>query len=554
MSKIKIYALGGLGEIGKNMYVCEVDDRIFILDAGLKYPSIDLLGVDSIYPDISSLEKKSKKIVGVFLSHGHDENIGAVLELLKKFNVGVFGSHFTISILEDQIVDAGLKLEDYRLYRVNDSKILKFGNVNVIFYYVSHSIPESTNIAILTEDGAIVYAPDFTFDVINDKHYKISFDKISEISKNGVIAVLSESLGINNLSRAVNNEYMEYNVTQMAMKNKRIFFAMYSSDLEKIQRVANICTQYGKRIVLIGRKTQRIINTALNNNYLWIPEEKLVNLKFRTEDNQNLDDDLAIIVAGLRHEPYYMLQRMCRDQDRLLKIEKYDEVMLICPPQAGCERIASRTVDELLMTGAHVYQLNKQEVRGSHADPEELKLLYNMLKPKYIIPINGEYRHQYVHKQMAIQSGFNDEQVLLLKNGEVIEFEDGINKGIVESVSSGDVLVDGSVIGDINEIVLKEREMMSEEGVIIVAGTIDLINKKIISNPVCLTKGVALDENDTLVKDIENYSYNFLNNYLRIKSDDIILNDMLREALSNFVSENTKKRPIILPSIIEIKD
>jgi len=554
MAKIKFFALGGLGEIGKNMYILEVEDRIFILDAGSKFPSSDLLGIDNVYPNISYLEKNKDRIVGLFLTHGHEEHIGATIEILKRFNIGVHGSHFTISVLEQMLKEEGLNLSDYRLYRINDNKELSYNNLKVRFYYVSHSIPETMNIAIITEDGAIVYAPDFTFDVTSNKRYKISFDKISEISNQNVIALASGSLGALNVNGTHNNYALETNVSQLAMKNKRIFISLYSNDLVKLQRVIDICLAYNRRIAIIGRKTQKLISIATATNYIDVPEEKFVNLKFRTEEKKNDDSDLAIIVTGLRHEPYYSILRMCKGEDRLVKIEKGDEVLFICPPETGCENISSRTIDEILLAGAKYYSMKKEELRSSYADSEELKLLYSMLKPRYIIPINGEFRHQYVQKKIAMQQGYKEKEIIILQNGEVASFEDGDFKGLIDHVSCGDVMVDGGIVGDVNDVVLKDRELMSEDGIVIVSILIDRNNKKIIDGAVVQSCGVLLEEGSTFLQDLEQQANQFIESFFLMKEEEInsSTNELLRSYLMNYMYQNTNMRPILVPSVIEI--
>ena len=554
MSKIRFFGLGGLGENGKNMYICEVDESIFVLDAGLKYPSVDLLGIDAVYPDMTYLEEKRNNIQGIFLSHGHEDHIGAVVEFLKRFNVSVYGTHFTISILEDNINEAGLNIKDYKLYRINEEKVLKFGAVKVEFYNVTHSIPEALNIAIITKDGCIVYAPDFSFDVNNDKRYQISFNRINDISKYGVLAVAPESLGTSNTTRTSNNTELDYAVKKAVLKKGRVFFTVFSTDLEKIQRVIDISVNNGRRVALIGRKTQRIVNIAIERGYLKTKEDKLVTLKFRDDKISNEDEDLAIIVTGARHEPFYMLQRMCNGQDRLLQLNKNDEVLLLTPPVPGTERIAARTLGIVLESGANVIQFSKDSLRSAHANPGNLKMLYSMLKPKYIIPIIGEYRHQYQQRNVALEAGYNSNNIILLENGQVAEFENGVYKGTNTKVSTGDVLVDGSIVGDINEVVLKDREVLSEEGIIFVNVSVELKKRRFLGGPEIVSKGFNCENKEEIFEELKHITVDTI--YLYLNKKNLELNpaiEYLRDKLNSYVYKNTKKRPIIIPSIIDIK-
>ena len=553
---IKFFSLGGLGEVGKNMYVCEVDERIFIFDAGSKMPGDDLLGVDNVYPNISYLEDNASRIVGLFLTHAHDENIGATIEILKRFNVGIFASHFTISILEDKIKEAGLEIKNYRLYRINEEKILKFGDSQVEAYFVSHSIPETLNYAICTRSGIIVYAPEFTFNISNDRKYTINFDKISDLGKRGVLALACGSMGVNNTGTH-SNVFLENSVTQFAMKDKRIIISMYSTDLDKLQRVINICLKFNRRIALLGRKTQKLISKAIEIGYIDVPEERLVNLRFRDINNiENDEKDLAIIILGKNHEPYYSVERMCKGNDRLIKIGRNDEVLFIAPPQVGCERIASRAVDSLIMCGAKYHSLGEEELRSEYADREEMKMLYNMLKPKYLIPICGEFRHQYVQKQIATESFFDEKNVIVVENGEVLTFVNGEFKGLTDHITCGDVLVDGAIVGDVNDMVLKDRELMSEDGIIIATIFISKNKKRIIDGPKFEFCGVIKDKNDVFFNELDEVTNNFFKSYFRLKDEEKTMscNEMLRDCLMKKMFADTVKRPLIIPSVVEIEE
>ncbi len=554
MSQIRFFGLGGLGENGKNMFVCEVDERIFVLDAGLKYPSVDLFGIDTIIPDISYLIKNKNKVQGIFISHGHEDHIGALVELLKKLNVGVFGTHFTISILEDMIIENGLKVSDYRLYRINEQKKLKFGDVVVEFYNVNHSIPETVHVVIKTTDGCIIYAPDFCFDVNADKKYRTSFNRINDVSKYGVLALCCESLGTSNVDRVQNNIASDHIINEALQKEQRVIFSLFSTDLERIQRVVNMSVANNRRVAIIGRRAQKIVNTAISSGYLELPEEKLINLKYIDDNHNNNDKDLVIIVTGIRHEPFYMLQRMCRGQDRLVEINGQDQIIMMTPPVPGTERMAARTLDILLKSGAEVINIKKNQMRSSHANAEDLKMLYSMLNPKYIVPIIGEYRHQYQHKNIAISSGYTEEKIIILDNGDVALFSDGIYKGIKEKVEVGDVLVDGSIIGDINEVVLKDREMLSQEGVVVVATTIDTRYRNIIAGPEIVIKGVVLTEDmKEATEKVKEVTFNSLQQYMNKRYID--WNEakvLLRDKIYNIINRMTKKNPIIILSIIDI--
>ena len=554
MSKIKFFGLGGLGENGKNMFVCEVDERIFVLDAGLKYPSVDLYGIDTILPDVQYLRENKKRIQGVFLSHGHEDHIGAITEFLKEFNVSVFGTHFTISIVEDALQEAGLNIKNYHLYRINQDKKLTFGDVIVQFYNVSHSIPESINIAICTKDGAIVFAPDFCLDTNTDKRYQTSYAKINDIAKNGVLVLAPESLGTSNINRAPNNMAFDHEMIDALQKNQRLIVSVYSTDLDRIQRIINLGVEHNRRVAILGIKTQKIVNIAINCGYLKVPENKLVTLKFMDENHHNDEKDLLVIVAGNRHEPFFMLLRMCKGLDRLIQITNKDLVYLVTPPMNGTEKIANSTLDLLARSGATVVNLKKNILKSSHADSEDLKMLYSMLNPKYIIPIVGEYRHQYQQKQIILDAGYSEERAIMLDNGDVACFENGAYKGIVEKVPVGDVLVDGSIVGDINEVVMKDRELLAQEGIVIVAIVIESASRNIISGPEVVYKGFPILEEDVekmenlkdmIAEDVYSFMYKKYINWDKAQ-------DNLKEKIINFIKKRMNRNPIVMVTINDI--
>lgn len=555
MNKVKFFALGGLGEQGKNMYVVEVGERIFILDAGLKIPSVELYGIDAVIPDLTYIIDNKDRVQGIFLSHGHDDHIGAVPELLKIMNVGVFGTHFTISLLEVVLTEAGLNVEDYRLYRINDDKVLKFGNITVSFYATSHSIPESVGISINTSDGAIVYAPDFSFSSNSDKKYKTAFGKLSDIAKQGVLALFPESVGTSNFGRTNSDRTLIFMVNEVLHHSKRVIFSLYSTDLDRIQKIINISVANNRRVAIIGRKVQKIINIAMSTGYLKIPEDKLVNLKYIDDHNTNEDEDLVVIATGYRHEPFYTLQRMANKQDRLIQITDKDHVVLVTPPMPGTEKIAARTMDTLNQVEAKITSISKQDLRSSHAGPEDLKMLYGILNPKYIVPISGEYRHQYMHKNIAVDAGYNDPNVIVLENGEVITFVDGVLETTREKVSAGDVLIDGSLIGDINEVVLKDREQLSQAGTVLVIANIDARSKKILAGPEVVFKGFITGDLANEVKEsiINITEKTILNHFSKKYIDWNELKNDLKEKINKDIYSQTKKNPIIIPVVMDIE-
>ncbi len=554
MSKIKIFALGGLGENGKNMYCIEVDNKIFILDAGLKYPTLELFGIDSIIPDFTYLEKNKSRIEGIFLSHGHEDHIGAVPKLLKIINVPIYGSYFTLAILKDTMVDQGLVLDNYKFFTVSGKDTLTFGNVKIDFYRVTHSIPESLGIAITTMDGVIVYAPDFTFDQNVTGVYKTDFEKLSYISGKKILALLVESLGAERVGYTHSTESLDYAINQAFYQAKsRIIVSAFSTDLVRIQKIIDIALKYERKIAIIGRKTQRTVDIAVKLNYLKIPEDKLISLRFIDDKNKNELQDAVVLVTGDRHEPFYMLQRMVKKLDRLIHINKEDTIILLTPPVPGTEKIAARTLDILYRYDTNVVKIDKKILPPSHASSEDIKLLINILNPKYIMPVIGEYRHQYALEHLCVQLGYNKDDLFVFDNGNVLEMINGKVVNITNKIDSGDILVDGILDGDLNDVVLRDRELLAQDGVLLIIANIDARKKEVITVPEIVSRGfIFMKENEELIKEVEDIFYKVSSEILKSKYIDW---RVFREALKNGISKHlykvTKRRPIIIPVLID---
>jgi len=554
MSRIKIYALGGLGENGKNMYCIDVDNKIFILDAGLKYPSLELFGVDSIIPDISYLERNEKRIVGLFLSHGHEDHIGAVPRLLKSLNIPIYASNFTLAILKDTLVDQGLNIENYKFISVSSKKTLTFDDVKVDVYRVTHSIPESLGIAITTKDGVVVYAPDYNFDQNVDNMYKTEFDKLAKLSSKKVIALLTESLGAERVGYTHSSQNLDYALNQAFYQAEgRVIASMFSTDLLRIQKVIDVALKYERTIAIIGRKTQRTVDIAVNLGYLKIPEEKLVNLKFITDKNKNDLKDSVVLVTGDRHEPFYMLQRMVKKLDRLIHITQEDTVILMTPPVPGTEKIAARTLDVLYRFDTNVIKINKSILPPAHASSEDIKLLTNLLNPKYILPVVGEYRHQYALKALAKQLGYKDDDIKVLENGDVLEINNGKATDSMSRVQSGEILVDGILDGDLSDVVLRDRELLAQDGVLLIIANVDARQKKVVTVPEIVSRGfIYMKENEELIEEVQNIFYQvsekiFLNRYV----DWRVFKDMVKDSVGKYLYRETKRKPIIIPVIVD---
>ncbi len=553
LSEIRFFALGGLGENGKNMYAVEVDRQLFILDAGIKYPSSEFYGVDEIIPDYKILIRAKDRIRGIFLTHAHEDHISALPHILKDLNVPVYATNFTMQVVSDMLKDEGYNLEELTLNRISQNSIIKFGNVRVTFFNTTHSIPESVGIAIHTIDGVVVYTSDFTFDQSGDLMYQTDFRKINELGEKHVLALITESLGSTlELNGGVNNTLMHKLNSVYANADGRIIVSLFSSDLRKIQRIIDISLAHHKRIAIIGRRAQRIVDIAIEDGYLNIPKESLINLRYIDEKNKNDDADIVALVTGNRHEPFFMLQRMCKKSDRLIHITEEDTVILMTPPVPGTEKMAARTLDVLYRSDAQVQMIDKRLLTSAHATADELKMMMNLLKPKYIIPVIGEYRHQYGVKRLAHEIGYIDDDVFLLDNGDVLTIKDQEAYVSKNDISVGEILIDGTAVGDVNDFVMKDRELLAEDGALLIVAHVNPKTKSILGDVQIVTKGfVYIQESEPLLDKVKEMFFEVSQKHLEGKY--INWNEYKRDVrneINRFIYQQTRRSPITIPVII----
>ncbi len=554
MSQIRFYALGGLGENGKNMYVVEIDRKILILDAGVKHPSGDLLGIDAIVPDISYLESRKEDVVGVLISHAHDKHIGALPMLLAAIPTKVYGTNFSIAVVKDMLKEHRLDPDMYDLNVVKREEPLDFGNFKVEFFSTTHSIPESSGFGIITNDGVIVYATDFNFDMNSGSFYQTDFQKFAQFQERGVLALLSESSGALSIGHSTTDFNLTHSIRETIQKAEhRIIVAMYSTELANIQRVINEALLAGKKLAIIGRKAQRLVDIGESMGYIQIPKDRLVNLKFIDDENKNDFDDVCFLVTGEKHEPFFMLQRMAKGIDRLINLQPSDTIMMMCPPIIGTEKIAAKTYDVLYRLGVNLVRIDRKALSFFHASMEDLKLLYTLLKPKYLVPITGEYRLQLAQYNLALEYGFSHEQVALLDNGEVVTFDNGVLERQHDTVMNGSILIDGNFETDINDVILKERELLSEDGFLLIIANIDAKERIMLNQPEIVSRGfMYMKDNEEVVRQIENIYRTITESQFSQRTLDWrVYKESVRYEVQKYLYKETKRKPIVIPVIID---
>ena len=553
MSKIIVFSLGGLQEKGKNLYVLEIDDKLFVLDCGVKFPTSDIYGVDRIVPDITYLKENQNRIKGIFLTNGHVENIGAVGMLLKYIPCKAYGSEFTIALAKNIIEDDKENISSDRLVVVDKDTELDFEGTLVRFFVVAHNIPGCFGVCIKTNDGNIIYTSDFSFDQNTRVDYESMYASLTKYSKEGVLALLCETLGANNAGARGTILEFKQRIQQIFISNEnRIIFSLFSSDLQRIQQIINIAVSFGRKVAIIGRKTQKMVYQAMNLGYLKVPEESLVNLRYIDDKNKNNDKDLVVLVTGERHEPYFMLQRMSKGIDRLVRFEANDTVVVLTVPYLGTEKMAAKTLDIIYKVTTKVKVFNATLLPSPYATREEIKEMINVTTPKYLIPVIGEYRHQYAFQIVANCIDYENDDIIILDNGDIASFDDGKYIGITGDVIFGEMNIDGKQVGNVGDVVMRDRELLAEDGVVMIVANINPRIKKVVSGPELVCKGFNFQAPDVdlkeefrqiFIKVSLKYMVNRFINWVDYKMD-------LKNEVGRLLYKYTRRNPIIIPVLI----
>lgn len=549
-SSIKVFALGGIGEIGKNMYLVEVDKDIFVIDAGLMFPEEEMLGIDIVIPDISYLTDNKDRVKGIFLTHGHEDHIGALAYVLRQLDVPVYGTKLTLAL-----ANALLKEQDYNgitnFVEVNSDTIVEMDLVDISFFRTNHSIPDSIGVCIHTSEGIIVYTGDFKFDQGATKLYKPEIGKMAAIGDQGVLCLLSDSTEAERpgyttseaiVERAMSNSF--YNAAG------RIIAACFASDINRIQHIFNAAAENGRKVAVVGKSLERIYHIALDLGYLEVADDLIIPI---TELPNYQDHEIVVLMTGSQGEPIEALQKMARQTHKQLNIQQGDTVLIAGSPLRGSEIFISKTVDMLLRAGANVFSGNRTIHVSSHGSQEELKFMINLMKPKYLIPVHGEYRMLKAHRKLAMECGLSDQQILIPDRGEIIEIKEG-KLSFGGKVPSGNVLIDGIGVGDVGNIVLRDRRLLSQDGILIVVVTLTRHEKKIAAGPEIISRGFVyvreseklMDDSTKLVRDIVD------RNISKGTFEWSSLKQEIRDELNRYLFEKTKRRPMILPIIMEV--
>ena len=550
-SPLKIIPLGGLLEIGKNITVFEYENEMIIVDCGLAFPEDDMLGVDLVIPDISYLEKNKNKIKGLVITHGHEDHIGAIPYLLKQINVPIYATRLTIGLISN-------KLEEHKLLRstslniVNQGQTVKLGKFKVEFIRSSHSIPDAVALAIHTPVGVVLHTGDFKIDYTPIDGERIDLGRIAELGNKGVLALMSDS---------TNSERKGYTMSESSVGavfdklfincTKRIVVATFASNVHRVQQIVDAAVENGRKIAVCGRSMINMITTAKELGYIKVPENVFIDIDMinNYEDNQ-----LVIITTGSQGEPMSALTRMAAGEHRKVEITPNDLVIISATPIPGNEKFVSKVIDDLMQIGAEVVYSSLADIHVSgHACQEEQKLILSLAKPKYFIPVHGEYRQLLAHANTAEKIGIKRENIFLMSNGRVLEINEKEAK-FTTTVPFGRVLVDGLGVGDVGNIVLRDRQHLSQDGLIVIVMTMNGATGEIVSGPDVISRGfVYVRESENLMDNVKRVvrdeiakcEKNHIKDWATIKS-------VLKENLRDYIYQKTKRNPMILPIIMEL--
>jgi len=551
--KLLVFALGGVGEIGKNMYVIQYNNDIVVVDSGLKFPEEDMLGIDIVIPDISYLTDNRDKVRAIVITHGHEDHIGGLPYVLKHLNVPVYATKLTLGLIEGKLKEAGLLGETKRILINADSEV-QLGSIRTTFFKTNHSIPDSVGVCLETPEGTIVHTGDFKFDHTPVNNQFADLQRIAEIGKRGVLALLSDSTNAERPGFTPSESVVGNNLEDIFRKSsQRVVVATFASNVHRIQQIIDASIATRRKIAVVGRSMVNVVGIASELGYLNIPEGMIIEPE---EVNKLAADRVVILCTGSQGEPMSALTRMARSTHRKVDILPGDTVIIAATPIPGNERYVGRTVDELYRLGANVIygsgSVSGVHVSG-HGSQEELKLMLNLVKPKYFIPIHGEYRMLRQHAKLGEDIGIEKENIFIIDNGDTVEFQNGVGrKG--SKVQAGNVLIDGLGVGDVGNIVLRDRKLLSQDGILVVVVTLSKQDGTILSGPDIISRGfVYVRESEGLLDEANRIVTATLNRLMNDKVNEwASLKTNVKDALGRFLYEQTRRRPMILPIIMEV--
>lgn len=551
---LSIFALGGVHEIGKNMYVIQYADDIVVIDCGSKFPDESLLGIDLIIPDITYLQENRDKVRALIVTHGHEDHIGGIPYILKQLNIPIYGSQLTLGLIKGKLKENGL-LDQSELNEINSESSIELGTIKLTFFKTNHSIPDCLGVVFYTPEGTVVHTGDFKFDLTPVNNEYPDIHKMASIGENGVLALLSESTNAERPGFTPSERLVGEHIEEAFKKAQyKVFVSTFASNVHRLQQVIDAAQKTNRKLLLLGRSMVNVVSIAVELDYLKIPEGMLIEAK---EASDMPRDKIAVLCTGSQGEPMAALSRLATSSYRQVEILPGDTVIFASTPIPGNERNVAVTIDNLFLLGANVIY-GSGTVTGMHVSghgcQEELKLMLTLMKPKYFIPIHGEYRMLFQHRLLAESVGVEKDNIFLIKNGDVVDIT-GQAARQSRKITAGNTLVDGWGIGDVGNAVLRDRKHLAEDGILVVVATLSKLDGKILTGPDIISRGfVYVRESEALLENI--------NRLVLLTIEDLqssgnlmkwtILKHKIKEAIGKYVYAQTKRRPMILPIVIEV--
>jgi conserved hypothetical protein len=550
-NNVRVIPLGGLGEIGKNITAFEYKNEIIVIDCGISFPDEEMYGVDLVIPDITYLLNNSDKVKGIFITHGHEDHIGSLPYILKQLNVPVYGTRLTLGILENKLKEHNI-LSDCELNKVEAGDVIELENFKVEFIRNTHSIADSCSIAIHTPVGVILHTGDFKIDYTPIDGLVMDLERISNLGREGVLLLMADSTNVERIGHTISEKSIGETLTRIfSTAEGRVIVATFASNIHRMQQIVNASIKYGRKVAFSGRSMENISEVAMNLGYLHIPEGKMINVD---EIQSYPNEQITIITTGSQGEPMSALARIAFSTHRKLRIEPKDLYIISASPIPGNGKLVSKVINQLFKKGADVIYEALEEVHVSgHAYQEELKLIHTLVHPKYFMPVHGEYRHLRHHVQLAQKLGMDEKNIFNLETGQVLELSDK-EAMISGRVPTGSIYVDGFGVGDVGNIVLRDRKHLAQDGMLTIVVTIEKESYNIIAGPDIITRGfVYAKESEALIKEAKDIVRKELENCLEERIIEwYVLKANMKKVMERYLYEKTKRRPIILPIIMEI--
>lgn len=543
--KIRITPLGGVEEIAKNMYLVEINDEMFLLDSGLMFPEMEMIGIDAVIPDVNYVFQNSHKLKGIFLTNGHVSSMGAIPYIIDKIGCPIFGSKLTLELLKNNLRNLGIK-KRIKFNYVNNKSVYKFNNTIVSFFKTTYSMPDSLGIVLSTSQGSIVYTGEFKFDQSVSKEYKSDIFEISKLGQDGVLALLSDSSNANSEGYNMPEQDAGYQIDNAFYKaQKRLIVTCYASNFLTMSHIIKSALGQNRKLVLVGRAIEDALNSARKLKYLEISDEQIISIDEMENYPKN---EIFILSSGEQGEPIEAIKNIAEGKVAGVRIEKEDTVMVAATPSPTMEVMLYETLNLLVQLGANVVASSKRLHASSHATKEELKMMLNMLMPKHFIPVQGEFRNLKRHAELAVETGVDADNVHLLEKGSTLEIVGNKAKVLKNNIPVGNVLVDGKSVGNVEESVLKDRKVLSNDGVFVASYAISRKTKSLVGKPCIQTKGfVYVRKSKELINEAETKVEEYLtNNPIRSLKECSQVKSEVRSMLSSLLYDNTKRKPIII--------